>query len=81
MPSVFTIVGMTASPQSVPMCASIILAVMNAFAFVSTYWIALIGGITGDAVGGPMFAAMIIAAVGGVIFLFVDPFPQMPKAE
>lgn len=81
MPSVFTIVGMTASPQSVPMCASVILAVMNAFAFVSTYWIALIGGITGDAVGGPMFAAMIIAAVGGVIFLFVNPFPQTPKAE
>lgn len=80
MPSVFTIVGMTASPQSVPMCASIILAVMNAFAFVTTYWIAFIGGVTGDPVGGPMFAGMIIAAIGGVIFLVVDPFPK-PKND
>ncbi|WKY44202.1 MFS transporter [Eubacteriaceae bacterium ES2] len=77
MPAVFMIVGMLADPPSIPICSSVVLAVMNAFAFVSTYWIQMIGNITGDPLVMPMVVGMIMAAVAGVIFLFVDPFPKM----
>ncbi|MBC3889103.1 MFS transporter [Acetobacterium paludosum] len=83
-PAVMMIIGMVSEPQAVPICVSIVLAIMNAFAFITTYWIALIGSITGNAIEGPMFAAMIMATVAGAIFLFIDPFPKtgnMPQPQ
>ncbi len=80
MPSVFMIIGMSVQPQAVPMASSILLAVMNLFAFLYTFWSGMITNITGDAILMPMFVGMIIAAVGTVLFFIVNPFPKMPAA-
>jgi MFS family permease len=80
MPSVFMIIGMMSSPQAVPMCSSILMALMNLFAFLYTFWNKMITNITGDALMMPMVAGMIIAAIGTVLFFIINPFPKAPAA-
>lgn len=79
MPAVMMILGMMCPPESVALSTSILLAIMNLFAFLSTYWIQLIANISGDAIIAPMFVGMIIAVVGGVIFLIVNPLPKQKE--
>jgi hypothetical protein len=55
------------------LATSIILAAMNLFAFLSTYWIAMTTLITGDALKGPILAGMMILAILGILFIFLNP--------
>jgi MFS family permease len=80
MPAVFMIVGMITDPQAIPMATSILLAVMNGFAFLYTWWSALIANITGDSLKMPMVVGLIIGVVGAVIFMIVNPFPKSAQA-
>ncbi|MEG1619711.1 MAG: MFS transporter [Eubacterium sp.] len=76
MPAVMMLLGMICPPEVVAISTSILLAIMNLFAFISTYWIQMIANITGDPIVMPMYVGMGIAAIGGIIFLFVNPFPK-----
>ena len=76
MPAVMMILGMLVPPQDVALSTSVLMAIMNLFAFLSTYWIQMIANITGDAIIAPMYVSMGIALVGGVIFSIVNPFPK-----
>lgn len=66
---------MLVPPQDVALSTSVLMAIMNLFAFLSTYWIQT-ANITGDAIIAPMYVSMGIALVGGVIFSIVNPFPE-----
>lgn len=76
MPATMMIVGMMCSPEQVAFASSIILAVMNLFAFLSTYWIGIIANITGDAIIAPMKVGMAIAVIGAIVFFIINPFPK-----
>ncbi|HCX64765.1 MAG TPA: MFS transporter [Eubacteriaceae bacterium] len=78
LPAVAMMIGMYSPPSANAMSMSILMAVMNAFAFVSTYWIGFITDMTGD----PFIMPLVFAAVGfaiiGVLALFVNPFKEDP---
>lgn len=76
MPTVMMILGMVCPPQVVAISTSILMAIMNLFAFISTYWIQMIANITGDPIIAPMYVGMGIAVIGGVAFLLVNPLPK-----
>lgn len=76
MPFTAMLLGMYAPPTQSAMAMSVMMAVMNAFAFISTYWIGLTGSITGDIFMGPLYATVIGFIAIGVIFLFVNPYPK-----
>jgi len=76
MPAVMMIIGMVVNPESFAVASSVLIAVMNLLAFLSTYWIGLIGNITGDAVVAPISVGMIIFAVAGITFIFLNPIPK-----
>lgn len=76
MPSVMMIVGMICTPEQTAFATSIVLAMMNLFAFLSTYWIQMITNITGDAIIAPMKVGLAIAAIGAVAFFIINPFPK-----
>ncbi len=76
MPSLFMVVGMVSSPQAVPISSSILMASSNIFVFAFTYWSAFLGNILGDPVVSPIFVGLIMAIAGGVLFLFINPFPK-----
>ncbi|NLK65568.1 MAG: MFS transporter, partial [Tissierellia bacterium] len=76
MPFTAMLLGMYASPSQSAMAMSILMAVMNAFAFISTYWIGLIGSITGDIYLGPLYATLIGFIAIGVLFIFINPYPK-----
>ena len=76
MPFTAMLLGMYAPPSQSAMAMSVMMAVMNAFAFISTYWIGLTGSLTGDIFMGPLFATVIGFIAIGVIFLFVNPYPK-----
>ena len=83
MPAVFMIVSMIVKPSQQALATSIILAAMNLFAFLSTYWIAITTSITGDALKGPILAGMVILAVLGILFIFLNPMSAIvaPKEK
>lgn len=81
MPTVIMILGMIVKPESFAMASSVLIAAMNLFGFLSTYWIGMIGKITGDAVVQPIFVSMLLFAVTGIIFLFVNPIPNSKTAK
>lgn len=81
MPAVMMILGMMSSPDDLALNTSIVLAIMNLFAFLSTYWIQMITNMTGDAIIAPMYVSMGIAILGGLIFTFVNPFPKEQGSE
>lgn len=76
MPFTAMLLGMYAPPTQSAMAMSVMMAVMNAFAFISTYWIGLTGSLTGDIFMGPLYATVIGFISIGVIFLFVNPYPK-----
>lgn len=76
MPFTAMLLGMYAPPSQSAMAMSVMMAVMNAFAFISTYWIGLTGSLTGDIFMGPLYATVIGFISIGVIFLFVNPYPK-----
>lgn len=81
MPLTIMLLGMYAPPSLGGMAVSIMMAVMNAFAFVSTYWISFVGNMTGDVFLAPLKAAIIGFIAIGVIFLFINPFPKQKAVE
>lgn len=76
LPFTAMLLGMYASPSQSAMAMSIMMAVMNAFAFISTYWIGFTGSLTGDIFMGPLYATVIGFIAIGVIFVFVNPYPK-----
>ncbi len=74
------IIGMMVTPAAFAVSSSIIMVSLMLANFIATYWIGLIGSITGDPVLKPFFIGMIILAIIGAIFLFVNPIPK-PKTE
>jgi MFS family permease len=76
MPFTAMLLGMYAHPSQSAMAMSILMAIMNAFAFISTYWIGFTGSITGDVYMGPLYATFIGFIVIGVLFIFVNPYPK-----
>lgn len=76
MPTVMMLLGMYAPPSVVALSISIMMAVMNAFAFISTYWIGLIGKLSGDVFIMPIKVTMIGFVILALIFLVVNPFPK-----
>lgn len=81
MPAIFMIFGMIAEPSAFGISSSFLSTSMSIFTFLSTYWIGLIGVVSGDAVGYPIFIGMIIYVVAGIIFLFVNPIPKTGSAQ
>ncbi|MEG0378296.1 MAG: MFS transporter [Eubacterium sp.] len=79
MPAVMMLLGMICPPEVVAISTSILMALMNLFGFLSTYWIQMIANISGDPIVMPMYAGMAIAVIGGAVFLFVNPFPKENK--
>lgn len=81
MPLTIMLLGMYAPPSLGGMAVSIMMAVMKAFAFASTYWISFIGNVTGDVFLAPLKATIIGFAALGVIFLFVNPYLKEKAVE
>ncbi|MBF7097793.1 MFS transporter [Alkalibacter mobilis] len=87
MPAAAMLIGMKVKPSQIAMGMSIMMAVMNIFAFLSTYWIGFVGNVTGDVFLGPLKIAVVAYLALGVVFLFYNPFPAdapapvAPQAE
>ncbi len=78
LPAAYMIGGMISSPQEVALTTSFLLAAVNVFVFVSNYFIAFVGAVTGDMLRMPMIWCMVGLAIAGFIFIFVNPLPK-PK--
>lgn len=76
MPTSMMLIGMYAPASAEALSVSIMMAVMNVFAFISTYWIGLIGKLSGDVYIMPVKVAMISFAILTLIFLIVNPFSK-----
>ncbi|MBK5245349.1 MAG: MFS transporter [Eubacteriaceae bacterium] len=82
IPANMMIIGMTVKPSQMPLGVSMLMAGMNLFGFLSTYWIGAIAGITGDAVTAPIMVGTVVIGAFGVLYLFINPLkPNFPDAE
>ncbi|MFZ7121332.1 MAG: MFS transporter [Eubacteriaceae bacterium] len=76
MPAIMMLIGMYTPPSTMAMAISLMMAIMNAFAFCSTYWIGLVGSITGDVFLMPIKIAVVAFAIFGALLIFVNVFPK-----
>ncbi len=74
--AILMIIGMIVRAPAIAISASLLMAGMNFFIFLSTPWVGIIGSITGDAIVSPMNIGMIALAVIGALFLFINPIPK-----
>lgn len=81
MPTGFMIVGMVCQPHEVAISTSILMAFINSFVFLSTYWVGLIGSFTGDMIVMPMKVNMILLFIGTLIFTVVNPIPKLNEVS
>ncbi|MFZ7119555.1 MAG: MFS transporter [Eubacteriaceae bacterium] len=81
MPAVMMLLGMYAPPSTMAMSISIMMAVMNVFAFLSTYWIGFIGSLTGDVYIMPVKFAMFGFLIAAGLLLVINPFPKVETAQ
>ncbi|MDI3482059.1 MAG: hypothetical protein PWQ97_1714 [Tepidanaerobacteraceae bacterium] len=84
-PSVMMLVGMVVPPAGFAAASGILVAFMNLGGFVSTYYIALVAGISGqDAVRFPIFLSMVIYGIATLVYslakLKAPDAPQAPGA-
>ncbi|WP_051355776.1 MFS transporter [Acetobacterium malicum] len=73
IPASMMLISMTVKPSQMALGVSFFMAGMNLFGFLSTYWIGLIAGISGDAVTIPIAVGAGVTAVLFVIYLAVNP--------
>lgn len=83
MPAVMMILGMIVPPHAFAIASGILMAVMNAFAFLSTYYIELVARVTGaPAVRSPIFVALCAYAAAAVIYTLARlKAPSAPSAS
>lgn len=81
MPAVMMLIGMYTPPSTMAMAISINMAFMNVFAFISTYWISLIGNITGDVFIAPIKVAVIGFIIFGAFLVVVNVFPKQQAVQ
>ncbi|HZK25301.1 MAG TPA: MFS transporter [Oscillospiraceae bacterium] len=69
MPAVMMVLGMIVPPHAFAIASGILMAVMNAFAFLSTYYLEFIARITGaPAIKSPIFIAFCAYVAAAVIY-------------
>lgn len=81
MPAVMMLIGMYTPPSTNAMAISIMMAIMNVFAFISTYYISLVGSITGDLYIMPIKIAVFGFAAFGIFLTVVNIFPKSQAVE
>jgi predicted MFS family arabinose efflux permease len=78
-PAMTGLVGMWTPPSTVAFGMSIVMALMNGGGFLCSYWLMIVGKITGDAVVMPILLEVIIFAVITVLLFIWDPYPKQNK--
>ncbi|MDK2940915.1 MAG: hypothetical protein PWP56_428 [Acetobacterium sp.] len=80
IPANMMIISMTVKPSQMALSVSMIMASMNLFGFLSTYWIGAIAAITGDAVTAPIMVGTVVLGIFCVLYLFINPLkPSAPE--
>jgi len=73
MPAVMMMLGMIVPPQAFAIATAILMAVMNGFAFLSTYYVAIIGSVIGrQPIREPIFIAMLVYAAATVVYTLMN---------
>lgn len=82
MPAVMMILGTIVPPHAFAIASGILMAVMNAFAFLSTYYIEFIARVTGEpAIKSPIFIALCAYVAAVVIYTLANlKSPAKPSA-
>lgn len=80
MPAIMAWLGMTTHPAAIASATAIVLAAMNIAGFISSFYVSLLQGIFGmeGYVLGGVLCAVVVFAATAVIFLFVNPFKNVP---
>lgn len=73
---IIMLIGMYSPASANAMSISIMMAVMSAFTFIATYWIGLIGAVSGDVYIMPIKVAIIAYIIMAVALLVINPFPK-----